>query len=334
MNKVLFIGSHLSKEKGTKSASENVAELLKNNYEIELCSEKTNQFSRMVDILVTSLFSKYNIMHIDIYSGKALIYANIAFKIANLRKKKIIMNLHGGRLSELYISSPNKLDLLNNAYKIISPSKFLTQFFNSRGFKVETLPNYIDNKFFPYKRENIKKYSLLWVRAFNDIYQPELAIKTVSILKKKYPEIHLTMIGPDKGFQKSSEELISKLKLQNNISILGKIPNEELYKYFHTHQVYLNTTLYESFGLAVLEAASCGIPIVSTNVGELPYIWEDGEEILLCNSNENEFAEKVSEIFENQDLEKKLSINARKRSEEFGWENIKEKWVKVINETI
>lgn len=334
MNKILFIGSHLSKEKGTKSASENVAELLKNNYKIELCSEKVNQFSRMLDILVTSLFSQYSVMHIDIYSGKALIYANIASKIAKFRNKKIIMNLHGGRLTELYSSNPSKLTLLNEAYKILSPSKFLTEFFNSKGFSVATLPNYIDNKLFPYKKENIKKYSLLWVRAFNNIYQPELAIKTVSVLKQKYPEIHLTMIGPDKGFQNLSEKLISKLNLHDNVSILGKIPNEELYKYFHTHQVYLNTTIYESFGLAVLEAASCGIPIVSTNVGELPYIWEDNKEILLCNSDENEFALKVSKIFENQDLEKSLSLNARKKSEEFDWKNIKEKWIKVINETI
>jgi len=329
---ILFIGSHLSKEKGTKSASENVAELLKNNYKIKLCSTKINIFLRMLDIMTASLFSQYSIMHIDIYSGKALIYAKIAAKIAKLRHKKIIMNLHGGRLAELHTSNCAELNLLNDADKILSPSKFLTEFFNLKGFKVQTLPNYIDNTVFTYNREQIKKHSLLWVRAFNDIYQPELAIKVVKILKEKYPKIHLTMIGPDKGYQTVSEELIKKLNLDDNISILGKIPNKELFRYLHTHQVYLNTTLYESFGLSVLEAASCGIPIISTNIGEIPYIWKDKIEILLCNSDENEFAENISMIFENSVLEESLSLNARIKSEEFDWKNIKEKWKEIIDD--
>lgn len=334
MKKILFIGSHLSKQKGTKSASENVAYLLKDDYKIKLSSQKSNLFFRLLDIVKDSLFYNYDLMHIDIYSGKALIYANIASKIAKFRNKKIIMNLHGGRLAELLESNSDKLNLLNSANKLLSPSLFLTEYFNKNAFYVENLPNYVNNKFFPYKRENIKKYSLLWIRAFNDIYQPELTIKIVNILKEKYPNIHLTMIGPDKGYQKSSEELIKKLNLKNHVSILGKLANEELYKYFHVHQIYLNTTLYESFGLAVLEAASCGIPIVSTNVGELPYIWKDNKEILFSDSDENKFVEKIVSIFENKELETKLSKNARDKSEQFNKKNIKEKWIKVLNEVI
>lgn len=329
---ILFIGSFLAEKKGTKGIAEKIQERFKNEYNIKLSSNKQNLFYRLYEIIRDTAFSKYEIVNIDVYSGKALTYAKIALIIAKLRNKYVITNLRGGKLYEIYNDFPKKLEFLKKSNKIVSPSLFLTEFFNSKGFNIETLPNYIDNTNFPYKRENIKKHSLLWVRAFNDIYQPELAIKTISILKQKYPNIHLTMIGPDKGFQKSSEELIEKLNLKDYISILGKIPNEELHKYFHNHHVYVNTTLYESFGSAILEAASCGIPIVSTNVGELPYIWEDNKEILLCTSDENEFAQKVSRIFENQDLEKTLSINARKKAEQFDWKNIKNRWINLIDE--
>lgn len=331
---ILFIGSFLSKIKGTKGIAEKLSDRLSDIYNIKLSSEKENLPLRLIDISITSLFSNYSIMHIDIYSGKALIYAKIASSIAKIRNKKVIMNLRGGKLSELHESDSNKLEFLRKADRIISPSIFLSQYFNTKDFNVHYLPNYIDNKYFSYKRDNIKPYSLLWVRAFNDIYQPELAVKILNELKDIYPDVHLTMIGPDKGFQKSTEELISKLNLQKNISIIGRVPNEELYKYYQTHQIYLNTTLYESFGSAVLEAASCGIPIVSTNVGELPYIWEKKKEILFCNSDEKEFKNCIKMIFDSPDIETSLSINARKKAELFDWENVKENWKRSIESVI
>jgi glycosyltransferase involved in cell wall biosynthesis len=327
---ILFIGSFLGKNKGTKGIAEKIEERLSDRFNIILSSTKINQILRFLDIIKDTIFKNYDFIHIDVYSGKAQIYANIASFIAKKRKKRVIFNLRGGKLSEVYENNPNKMNFLDRAYIIISPSQFLIEFFSKKKIKINYLPNYIDNDIFPYNRDKPKLYSLLWVRAFNDIYQPELAVKIVNVLKENYPNIHLTMIGPDKGFQEKTEELISSLNLEKYISIIGKISNEELYKYYQTHQIYLNTTLYESFGSAVLEAASCGIPIVSTNVGELPYIWKDGEEILLCDSNAEEFAKNITNIFQSQELETSLSLNARKKSEEFDWKNIKQKWEKLF----
>lgn len=330
MKKILFIGSFLSKNKGTKGIAEKIQIKFKNEFNIILVSDKENQLLRLVHILIASLFYDYSIIHIDVYSGKARIYARLAAFIAKLKNKKIIFNLRGGKLTEIYENNSTKLNFLKNSHKIVSPSKFLIHYFDKYNIKIDYLPNYIDNEFFPYKRFKVKKYSILWVRAFNDIYQPELAVKIIDKLKDIYPKVHLTMIGPDKGYQQSTENLISKLNLEKYISIIGKIPNEELYKYYQSNQVYLNTTVYESFGSAVLEAASCGVPIVSTNAGEIPYIWEHGKEILLCESNEDEFKEHVESIFESEELEKKLSLNARKKSEEFDWKSVKKQWEKLI----
>jgi len=327
---ILFIGSHLSKEKGTKSASENVAELLEDIYTIKLSSQRSNLVLRLFDIVKDSIFYDYEIIHIDIYSGKALLYAKIASVVAKFRNKKIIMNLHGGRLHERYTDDSSKFEFFKLADKLISPSNFLSTFFISNFFNVEVITNYIDQRNFPYQRENYQRYSLLWIRAFNDIYQPELAINIVNVLKEKYPEVHLTMIGPDKGSLKSSENLIKRLNLKKYISILGKVPNQNLYQYFHSHAVYLNTTKYESFGLAVLEAASCGIPIVSTRVGEIVYIWKENEEVMMADSNETEFVEKVSLIFDSFDLSDKLSENAYKKAETFDRIRIKAKWVNLF----
>ena len=143
------------------------------------------------------------------------------------------------------------------------------------------MPNSIDLEKFPFKRDTVKKHSLLWVRAFTNIYNPEIPVRILHELRKLFPDVYLTMVGPDKGTLREVEALINRLDLEDHINITGPIPNEELRKYYQSHSVYLNTTSFESFGVAVLEAASCGMPIVSNSVGEIPLIWEDGKNILL-----------------------------------------------------
>jgi len=138
------------------------------------------------------------------------------------------------------------------------------------------------------------------------------------------------MIGPDKGLLEDTEELVKKLGIADKIVMKGRVPNEALYKYYQSHSVYLNTTAYESFGVAVLEAAACGIPVVSTRVGEIPYIWKEGEEMFMCEAEAVQMAEKVVEIFESSELANKFSLNAQKKAESFEWAVIKLKWINLL----
>ena len=97
------------------------------------------------------------------------------------------------------------------------------------------------------------------------------------------------------------QELIQSYGLSDYATLTGAVANTELMDYFHSHDVYLNTTAYESFGLAVFEAAACGIPIISTRVGELPYLWNDKQNILFSNKqNGDSFAKAISTLFKDR----------------------------------
>jgi len=331
--KILFIGSHLSKSTGTKGISEKIYERLNKDYNIKLVSTYKNKLLRFLDIVTNALFSNYQIMHIDVYSNKGFIYADIASLIAKLRNKKLIMTLRGGKLAEKFQNEPTKMKkVFNRADYLQSPSLFLIDFFKKYNINIKYMPNFIDLKFFPYNRKKIEKYSLLWVRAFSEEYQPELAIKVFYKIKKKYPNTIFYMIGPDKGNLNECKKLSKELGIYNDIKFLGKVKNEELFKFYNKCHVYLNTTKYESFGVAVLEAAACGIPIISTNVGEIPFLWEDNKDILLVENNDIEgFEKNIIKIFEDDSFASKLSLNARKKAENYDWNLIKKKWVDLLN---
>lgn len=326
---ILFVGNYLSKSRGSKGVVETILENVEvKNFEYILCSKCENKFYRFLDFFWTLFFLSYNKIYVDIYSGQAFLFTKMAVFASGLRNKEIIGTLHGGALKEF--DEKNKgvvLKTIKKMDKLQSPSKFLIHYFENKGLNVSYLPNPISLDVFKYNRSKVKKNSILWVRAFDKIYNPSLAIKIIAELKKENSDIKLTMIGPDRGEMKDCINLISVLKLEDNINILGQIPHTDLPFYFQTHEIYINTTSYESFGNALIEAASCGIPIVSTSVGEIPYSWEHEKNIILVNSfDEKIFSTKIKMLLANNELKIDLSINARKKSEQYDINTILPLW--------
>lgn len=332
-SEVLFIGSFLSRIRGTKSIVESLeVELIKVNIHLKLVSKYENKMLRIVQIVCSILVYRGQKIHVDVFSGSAFSIADIATSVARFRNKKIVLTLHGGKLIEF---AKNELPRIQRVFKrahyIQTPSLFLQDYFKQVGFEIHYLPNGIDINKFPYNRKSIKPYSLLWVRAFDSIYNPHIAIHILSRLKSNYPECTLTMVGPDIGLIASTKTLAKELGVNNSVTFTGAIPNEKLYEVYQQHAVYLNTTSFESFGVAIVEAALCGIPIVSNSVGEIPYLWTQNNNILLVNENSiDEYECQISKIFDDKCLAEKLSIQARKVAEGFDWPKIKNDWIKLL----
>lgn len=335
MIKVLFIGSFLSKIQGTLGVSEVIAsELSDRGYIVDICSNKKNKFLRLIEIVFRILLSDCNIIHIDVFSGPAYRIAEFSSFLAKVRNKRVIITLHGGMLPDFYIQNERRfLRLFQRCSLILTPSNYLKQFFEKQGFSVVYFPNSISLDKFPFNNEFVKSKSLLWVRAFNNIYCPEVAIESLRLVHKVYPETTITMIGPDKGNLMEIKHLVRKCGLEKHVNIVGPIPNSELYKYLWDHKIFLNTTKYESFGICVAEAASCGTPVISNEVGELPLIWENDKSICLVKDNDpKEFARCIIRVFEDSKYSNYLKINARNRVEEFSREGVVDKWIGLVQE--
>lgn len=330
--RILFIGNFLSKTRGTIGPVEGVMNYLKDDYTIHKASSYNNQILRLLDMIFKSIFYKYDILHIDVYSGSATFFAFATSLIGKLRGKKIILNLHGGRLFEVYSKSPSSITkLFLRATKIITPSMYLKANFERAGFSIEYLPNSVNLLNFPYKRGRDNNHKLLWVRAFCHTYNPHIAIESLSKILKVYPDATLTMVGPDKGLLNENQKLIDDLGLKDKVHITGKVPNDQLYTYYHSHQVFLTTTSYESFGVALLEAASTGIPIISTSVGEIPYMWENSKSALLINNiSSDEMADKIISLLDESNKQVLLADAAHKKSQDFVWEKLRNKWIEIL----
>jgi len=335
VKKVLFIGSFLSKHDGSLSYGESLAKQLNGvGFKCILISNSEIKFIRLFEIIFSLLVYNGRVVHIDIFSGNAFHIAEIASRIAHLRRKMIVMTLRGGKLTEFYECNPAKVNfVLKRADILQTPSLFLQSYFYMKGYNIKRLPNAVDLLKFTYERSNVKKHSILWIRAFTEIYNPGLAVSAIYEICKKYPDTTLTMVGPDKGLLHEVQKKVNDLGIDNSITFTGPLPNDELVALYQEHEVYINTTSYESFGNAMFEAASCGTPIVSSAVGEIPLLWKGGEDVLLIEKlDAGDFAKAIIRLFDNKDLAGHISKNARTKAEDFGWDKIRLQWVSMLEE--
>lgn len=332
--KILFLGTYLSKTTGTKGPGEFVASKL--NEEGHQClniSSRNNPLFRAVESIWYVLSGVHDVVVLEVYSSRIIYLTYLLSRLIRFRQTHYIAILHGGAIPERYDRIKPFLEpILKHASKCATPSNFIRQFFEARDRQLIYLPNPFPTENFPFSKTHSFPTRLLWIRAFSTIYNPTLAVYVLNEVRKHYPDVTLTMVGPDKGLRRETQDLMDSLDLKHAVEIVGPVPNEQLSGYFQSHSVYLNTTSYESFGLAVLEAAASGIPVVSTPAGEIPLLWQHEKDMLIGENWEPKaLAAQVIRLIDDSALAEQLSINARKKAESFSWELIKEKWIKLLS---
>ncbi len=311
-------------------------ELKKEGYTVFKKSAYKNRVLRFADTLSFMLFrpTAYNIVLLQMFLLRAFIMEDLIVRICKILNKKCVAVIRGGAFVEYYKKHERWCNrVLSKIDVITTPSTFIAEFLLSRGFKVQQIPNFIDLSNFPYQWRDNAERKILWVRAFHDIYKPEMAIEAIAKLSKKYAEISLTMVGPDQGKLEYCKDFIKKLNIEKNIQITGPIPNSELGNVYASHQIFITTTSFESFGVALVEAAATGIPMVSTKVGEIPYMWQEDKEMLFVeDNNADALANAIERLLNDQKLRNELSVNARKKAEKYSWSQIAANWKNLLSD--
>lgn len=131
---------------------------------------------------------------------------------------------------------------------------------------------------------------------------------------------HKLVIAGAKGWKYSSVfERVKELNLQNSVIFTNYIPDEELPLLYNLADMFVFPSLYEGFGLPVLEAMACGTPVITSNVASLPEVI--GEAGLLINPlNENELVNAIYQVLSDKKLSTQLAQKGIKQAKLFSWE--------------
>ncbi|HEU4495770.1 MAG TPA: glycosyltransferase family 4 protein [Flavobacterium sp.] len=334
MKNLLYIGNKLSKHGYSVTSIETLGPLLETaGFSLAYASEKKNKPLRLYDMLLktASSIKKSDYILIDTYSTSNFWYAFLISQLARLLKIKYLPILHGGNLPKrLQANAFCSRLIFKNAFKNIAPSKYLQHEFATKGFETLYIPNAIEIKKYHFRQRDNIKPRLLWVRAFDKIYNPQMAIEVFKIVRENFAEASLCMVGPDKdGSLGRAKELADKYGLP--VVFTGRLPKAEWLSLAADYDIFLNTTHFDNMPVSVIEAMALGLPIVSTSVGGIPYLLENNADAILVEDGAvEEMASAIMKLCGSAELAVRLCAAARKKVLAFDWDEVKEAWKKTF----
>ncbi len=226
---------------------------------------------------------------------------------------------------------------LKNATKLIAVSKATKQDLINTGIdakKIEVIyEGYDKNMFRVHSSEfrddtlidSLKHYELqtnnyfLFVGTVQPRKNLERLIKAVASLNQK-----LVIVGA-KGWM--SDE-IYKLGAQNKVKFLGRVPDQALPELYKGAKALLFPSLFEGFGLPLIEAQACGCPVLTSNTSSMPEV--AGKGAIYVNPNKVEDIIKGIIKMNNQDTRNKLIRLGYENIKRFSWEKCAEETLKVL----
>jgi len=148
----------------------------------------------------------------------------------------------------------------------------------------------------------------------------DILLEALRDIIKRTTDIHVLIIGKG-GFPKafSAEEELKRFVKDHNlgqyVTFAGYV--DKLYEYLQASDIFAFPSRWEGLGCSMLEAMSCGIPVVATNIGGIPDAIQDGVDGLLFPVNDHkELAKKILILKNDVNLAERLAKNARQKVEE------------------
>ena len=226
-----------------------------------------------------------------------------------------------------------------NIKNIITPSnsskKGIFEEFGCSNDTITVINNGLDTDEFAPVESSIRDPYRLITTASADVPLKGLdySLKALKQLKKEFPKIHLIVIGKIKE-EGHTRRLIQNLNISDSVFFKSNLSKNEIKNLYSTSSIAIVSSLYEGFGYPVIEAMSCQVPLIATNVSSIPELTSDYAN-LISPKDENAIEKNVKEILLNYNLYKEKAIRGRNHIiETFNWDKITSEYEKLIYKTI
>ncbi len=157
-------------------------------------------------------------------------------------------------------------------------------------------------------------------------------LKVFNIIVKEHKIKHnLVLTGKRGWYYKELFEFVEKNNLQDRVLFVGYIPDSDLPSLYNAADLFVFPSLYEGFGLPILESMSCGLPVISSNASSMPEIVE-GAGILLDPKDTKAWADAIYKVLTNKNLQKEMGEKSLQQAKKFTWEKCAQETLGVYEE--
>jgi glycosyltransferase involved in cell wall biosynthesis len=309
----------------------------KENIDTIVSSARTGKISRLFDTIYTVIArrNKYDIVIIPLFgTWPSFLWQELLARLLKLMGKKIVLGIHGGSIPERIDEGALRfINALNRADELVAPSAYFSHYFQNKGFRIRIIENPVDISAYTFNCKERIRPKILWMRAFTEIYNPEMAIRVAKRLSEKFSDFQMVMAGKDGPLTGVIKEMAKKKDLSGKIIFPGYINMQEKKKFASEYDIYICTNRIDNAPVSLIEFMSFGLPVVSVNTGGIPYLIEDGHNGLLVDPDDDEaMFKKICLLIENPSLARSIRSNAYQFARQYDEKNIIHKWKALMEE--
>jgi glycosyltransferase involved in cell wall biosynthesis len=292
-------------------------------------------FARLIPYLFNlwKVAGQASVFHIMANSGWSWhLFAAPAVWIAKLRGVRSVVNYRGGGAETFLQKSFFWIrPTLNATDLIVVPSGFLENIFANWKVPAKVIPNIINvSRFLPRSKQESNGVStphIVVTRNLEPIYDIPAAIEAFAIVQKSFPTAKLTIAGSG-PLRTELEQLVKQKGIEPLVRFTGRLSSEEIAALYQTADVMLNSSQIDNMPNSVLEALASGVPVVSTDVGGVPFIVHHEVTALLVPAKDHlAMANAIKRILSDSALANTLISNGLISIQDYTWPVVREKWL-------
>ena len=275
---------------------------------------------------------RYDIIHVFSASYFSFVIAPTpAILIGKLYGRKVLLNYHSGEADDhLRRWRRSAIPTIRLVDVVIVPSEYLVRVFASFGLEAHAIYNLIDTRQFRFRERVPLKPAFLSNRNFESHYGVDKVLRAFSTIQQSVPEASLTIAGD--GSQRSALHALAKELDLRNATFIGQVKPEAIADIYDAADVYLNGSEIDNQPLSILEAFSCGLPIVTTAAGGIPDIVSDGVTgILVPLGDYEQMAKRAIGLLNDDESTRTMIEHARQECAKYSWEAVRDSWLNVYH---
>jgi glycosyltransferase involved in cell wall biosynthesis len=208
------------------------------------------------------------------------------------------------------------------------PSAFLEGVFARRGIVADVVPNIVDlDRFRPRTAGAMRSPCMLVARSLEAIYDVATALRALALVREREPLACMIVAGsgPERA---RLEALAGELALGAAVRFTGAVDNARMPELYAEADIAVNPSTVDNMPISLLEAFASGVPVVSTDVGGVPFIARDGDTALLVPAGDpRAMADALLRLIADRALYARLRAAALDDVQRYGWPRVREAWI-------
>ncbi|HEV7993307.1 MAG TPA: glycosyltransferase family 4 protein [Gemmatimonadaceae bacterium] len=230
----------------------------------------------------------YDVVHVFSASYWSFLLAPTpAILIGKWLGKKVVVNYRSGEAEDHLQTWPRtSVPTLLRADAVVTPSGYLVDVFSRFGVPAESIANFVDPASVRYRRREALRPVFLSNRNFQALYNVPCVLRAFAIIQRRLPEARLIVIGD--GPEREQVHAVARELGLANVKFLGAVQPTEMGRWYDEADVYLNASDIDNMPNSIIEAFACGLPVVTTRAGGIPYVVEHERNGLMVDCGDHE----------------------------------------------